>query len=144
MMKNFVIIMLVIWTTSVGAQNQEIEKTVEAFFAAFHQRDTLKLQTVCNENMMLQSISESVKGNKLSNESVRKFYNSIATIPNDMIFKEKILSYSIQIDGSMAVAWTPYEFYLNGKISHKGVNVFTLFKEKDLWKIISIIDTRRK
>lgn len=144
MMKNFVIIMLVIWTTSVGAQNQEIEKTVEAFFAAFHQRDTLKLQSVCSENMMLQSISESVKGNKLSNESVRKFYNSIATIPNDMIFKEKILSYSIQIDGSMAIAWTPYEFYLNGKISHKGVNVFTLFKEKDLWKIISIIDTRRK
>lgn len=144
MMKNFVIILMIIWTSSVGAQNQEIEKTVEAFFAAFHQRDTLKLQSVCSENMMLQSISESVKGNKLSNESVRKFYNSIATIPNDMIFKEKILSYSIQIDGSMAIAWTPYEFYLNGKISHKGVNAFTLFKEKDVWKIISIIDTRRK
>jgi hypothetical protein len=46
----------------------------------------------------------------------------------------------------MANAWTSYEFYINGKLSHKGVNSFTLFKEsEDLgWKIVHLIDTRRK
>ena len=61
-----------------------------------------------------------------------------------MKFQEKLLSFSIQIDGSMAHAWTPYEFYINEKLSHKGINAFTLFKENELWKIIYIIDTRRK
>ncbi|WP_225585112.1 hypothetical protein [Flavobacterium sp. MDT1-60] len=95
--------------------------------------------------MILQSISEStVKGNKLSDEGVKYFYKSIATIPSSMKFQEKILSYTIQIDGTMAHVWAPYEFYLNDKLSHSGVNTFTLFKEKDAWKIIYLIDTRRK
>ncbi|MFC4479913.1 hypothetical protein [Flavobacterium chungangensis] len=95
--------------------------------------------------MILQSISEStVKGNKLSDESAKEFYKSIASIPSNMKFQEKILSYTIQIDGTMAHVWTPYEFYLNDKLSHSGVNAFTLFKEKDSWKIIYLIDTRRK
>jgi hypothetical protein len=65
-------------------------------------------------------------------------------IPNEIKFLEKIVSYTIQVDGTMAVAWTPYEFYKNGILSHTGVNVFTLFKKDDSWKIIYIIDTRRK
>jgi hypothetical protein len=44
----------------------------------------------------------------------------------------------------MAHVWAPYEFYINDKLSHTGVNTFTLFKEKDIWKIIYLIDTRRK
>ncbi|WP_408611582.1 nuclear transport factor 2 family protein [Flavobacterium panici] len=105
----------------------------------------MKIKTVCADKMILQSISESsVKGNKLSNESAAEFYKSIATIPSTMKFQEKILSYNIQIDGTMAHVWTPYEFYLNDKLSHTGVNTFTLFKEKDSWKIIYLIDTRRK
>jgi hypothetical protein len=54
------------------------------------------------------------------------FYKSIASIPNEMKFQEKLLSLSIQIDVAMAHAWTPYEFYINEKLSHKGVNAFTL------------------
>lgn len=68
----------------------------------------------------------------------------MATIPADMQFEERILSYNIQVDGTMAHAWTPYEFYINGKFSHKGVNAFTLFKTAEGWKIVHLIDTRRK
>ena len=87
---------------------------------------------------------EVLKGNKFSNESSKEFYISIATIPKDVVVEEKILSYNIQVDGTMAHVWTPYEFYMNGKLSHYGVNAFTLFKENEKWKIIYVIDTRRK
>lgn len=128
-----------------NAQKQEVQKTIEYFFEGFHQKDTIKIKSVCSDRMILQSISEStVKGNKLSDEGVKYFYKSIATIPSSMKFQEKILSYTIQIDGTMAHVWAPYEFYLNDKLSHSGVNTFTLFKEKDAWKIIYLIDTRRK
>jgi hypothetical protein len=127
------------------AQKQDVQKVIEDFFVAFHQKDTIKLQSVCSDKIILQSISESVtKGNKLSTESSAEFYKSISSIPSSMKFNEKILSYTIQIDGTMAHVWAPYEFYLNNKLSHSGVNTFTLFKEKDNWKIIYLIDTRRK
>lgn len=140
-----ILIMIVLFSSAYSqAQNQEIQKVVETFFEAFHAKDTLKLKALCDETMILQSISENAKGTKLSNEKPATFFKSIASIPAEVNFQEKIMSYSVQVDGSMAHAWTPYEFYLNGKLSHKGVNAFTLFKKDNLWKIVHLIDTRRK
>jgi hypothetical protein len=128
-----------------NAQKQEVQKCIETFFEGFHQKDSIKMKLVCSDKIILQSISENpLKGNKLSDETAKEFYKSIASIPASMKFQEKILSYNIQIDGSMAHVWALYEFYLNDKLSHTGVNTFTLFKEKDSWKIIYLIDTRRK
>lgn len=127
------------------AQKDDVQRSIETFFEGFHQKDTSIIKSVCADKMILQSISEnSVKGNKLSSETPNEFYKSIASIPSTMKFKEEILSYNIQIDGTMAHVWAPYEFYLNDKLSHSGVNTFTLFKEKDKWQIIYLIDTRRK
>lgn len=128
-----------------NAQKQDVQKSIEIFFEGFHQKDTIKMQSVCSSTIILQSISESAsKVNKLSDEKAKEFYKSIVSIPSTLKFQEKILSYNIQIDGSMAHVWVPYEFYLNEKLSHSGVNAFTLFKDKDVWRIIYIIDTRKK
>ncbi len=143
-MRNIFITILFLASFTSNAQKQEIQKVIETFFEAFHARDSVKLKSICSDKLILQSISESPSGAKLSNEIAAAFYKSIASIPNEMKFQEKLLSFSIQIDGSMAHALTPYEFYINEKLSHKGINAFTLFKENELWKIIYIIDTRRK
>lgn len=141
----FCIVSLLFLGLAVNAQQQEVQKSIETFFEGFHQRDTVRMKSVCADRIVLQSISESlVKGNKLTEENADKFYKSIATIPSNIEFSEKILSYNIQIDGTIAHVWAPYQFYVNDKLSHSGVNTFTLFKEKDNWKIIYLIDTRRK
>jgi hypothetical protein len=143
-MKKISFLLILIFSVSVNAQNQEVQKTIETFFEAFHAKDTVKLKSICSNKIILQSIQENANGAKLSDEVASEFYKSIASIPANFNFQEKILSYSIQVDGTMAHAWTPYEFYINNKLSHKGVNAFTLFKENDVWKIIYVIDTRRK
>jgi hypothetical protein len=143
-MKKISFLLILIFSISVNAQNQEVQKTIETFFEAFHAKDTVKLKSICSDKIILQSIQENANGAKLSDEVASEFYKSIASIPANFNFQEKILSYSIQVDGTMAHAWTPYEFYINDKLSHKGVNAFTLFKENDVWKIIYVIDTRRK
>lgn len=143
-MKKTIVLLLMIFTSSIQAQNQEIQKVIETFFEGFHAKDTVKMKSVCSDKIILQSIMENVKGAKLSDELAKEFYHSIASIPNDFKFEEKIVNYSIQVDGTLAHAWTPYEFYINGKLSHSGVNAFTLFKENGIWKIIYCIDTRRK
>ena len=143
-MRKALIVFALILSASLQAQNHEIQKVIETFFEAFHAKDSVKLKALCNEGMMLQSIAENAKGVKLSNEDPKAFFRSIASIPKEVVFQEKILNYYIQVDGSMAHAWTPYEFYVNGKLSHKGVNSFTLFKKDNSWKIVHLIDTRRK
>jgi hypothetical protein len=144
-MKLYISAILLFLFFSANAQKQDVQKSIEIFFEGFHQKDTTKIQSVCSSKIILQSISENItKGNKLSDESASQFYKSIASIPSSMKFQEKILSYNIQIDGTLAHVWAPYEFYLNDKLSHSGVNTFTLFKESNTWKIIYLIDTRRK
>lgn len=143
-MKSMLLLFVILFGISGKAQNQDVQKTIEDFFTAFHAKDTVKLKTIFSDKIILQSIQENANGGKLSNESASKFYESIAAIPANFDFQEKILSYSIQVDGTMAHVWTPYEFYINDKFSHKGVNAFTLFKENGIWKIIYVIDTRRK
>ena len=79
----------------------------------------------------------------IKKESVADFIKFIGT-PSDNIYDERILDYEVKIDGIMATVWTPYEFYVNDKFLHCGVNAFQLFKSEEGWKIIQITDTRRK
>ena len=147
-MKKFSLLIALFISANSQAQKQEIQKVVETFFEAFHAKDTLKLKALCEDTMILQSIAENAKVATLSNEKPEVFFKSIDSIPIELKIQEKILSYFIQVDGSMAHAWTHYEFYVNGKLSHKGVNAFTLFNKDSRnnsgWKIVHLIDTRRK
>lgn len=143
-MKHFVVLFVFCFALNASAQQSDIENTIKIFFDGFHAKDTVKIKSACHDKMILQSIIEGSKGTKLEDEKTAEFYKSFADFPADLKFEERILSYKIQIDGAMAHAWTPYEFYINGKLSHSGVNAFTLFKENNIWKIIYIIDTRRK
>jgi hypothetical protein len=144
MIKYFLLLIVCFSTISIQAQEKEVQQTIETFFNAFHQRDSIQLKLVCSENLVLHSISESGNGTKFSVEKASAFYTSIATIPLTMKFEEKILSYNIQMDGAIAHAWTPYEFYVNGKLSHSGVNSFQLFNDNGVWKVVYVLDTRRK
>jgi hypothetical protein len=44
--------------------------------------------------------------------------------------------------GSVAVVWGEYDFHLNGKFSHCGIDSFSLVKTSAGWKIAGIADTR--
>ena len=43
--------------------------------------------------------------------------------------------------GSVAVVWAQYDFHLNGKLNHCGVDSFSLLKTSSGWKIASVSDT---
>ena len=146
-MKKIALIISLVFSIYANAQDfqkEAVKNTIQTFFEGFHHRDTILLHQVCADKMILQSIEESNTGNILTQEPLHFFYRSVASMPKNLKYNEQILSYAIQVDGSMAHAWANYEFYLNDRLSYKGVGAFTLFKEKDSWKILYIIDTRRK
>jgi hypothetical protein len=131
-----------------NAQNNEekmVKKTIEAFFEAFHQQDSMAIRETVSKDIVLQTIGKDADGREVvKTDEFNHFLKSIVAIPATTKFEEKIKSYNIQIDGAMANAWTDYEFWVNDSFSHCGVNSFQLFNDQGSWKIIYLIDTRRK
>ncbi len=122
-----------------------VKTSVEDFFIAFHKQDTTALRSMAHPSIQMQSISIKEDAEpKLITEEFGNFLKAIYAIPKTTKFEEVIHSFKIQVDGPMANVSTPYSFYVNGELSHCGVNTFQLFKEKGFWKIIYIVDTRTK
>lgn len=133
---------------SVKAQDTEedrIKEVISLFFKGLQSGDALTIKQTIGTNLLMQTASINKEGKSmLVTEDVSKFLNLVASKKTEDIWEEKLLSYHIQIDGIMANVWTPYEFYFNNDFSHCGVNSFQLFFDGKQWKIIYLIDTRRK
>jgi hypothetical protein len=147
-MKKLLILILVIFLSSkLFAQQTEadaIKQTINTLFNAMRKGDSTLLRSAFSKGMILQSISNDKDGKAiLSTENVNDFIKAIGT-PHAAVYDERIVYDAIKIDGSLASVWTPYKFYLGDQFSHCGVDVFQLMKTADGWKVIYIVDTRRK
>jgi len=143
----FITIALLAVTISFGqtSEEQNVKQTIINFFEAFHLQDTVKLKSMAKGNINMQSISVNKQGQtQLVSNDYNSFVKNIAGIPKEKTFEEKLLDFKIRVDGKMANAWTPYEFWFDGNFSHCGVNSFQLVKEDKDWKIIYLVDTRRR
>ena len=128
-----------------ASEEDKIRAVVDTFFEGFHARDSMIMKSAFHEDPVVQTIGRTKEGEtKLVNEELEKVLKGIVSIPLETEFKEVLHDYVIKIDGDMANAWTPYSFYLNDTFSHCGVNNFQLLKQKGEWKIIYLIDTRRR
>jgi hypothetical protein len=56
-------------------------------------------------------------------------------------YRERYWDPIVHVRGSIAVVWTPYEFWNDGKTSHCGIDVFDMVKEKGTWKIANMMWT---
>ena len=130
---------------SQGPAEMEVRKSIEVFFEGFHQQDSTVIKSVVANEIVLQTMGKDREGNnRLRVDPFDGFIKSIVSIPDSVQYREEIHEYKIQIDGPMAQAWTPYTFWVNGKISHCGVNSFQLFNDGSTWRIIYLADTRRR
>ena len=150
MKKTFLFIALVLASKTVFCQNVELETekkaitaTVSKFFEGMSKKDSSLIRQTLDPSVRLQTTGQKNGVSFLKTESVSDFLKSIA-MPSKDILDERILSYDIKIDGQMATAWTPYKFYFNQTFSHCGVNSFLFYKSPDGWKIVQIMDTRRR
>lgn len=127
------------------SEEQQIKKVVETFFEGFHKQDSTIIKSTVADNVVLQTTGRNAEGKtQFRNEEFSQFLKSIVSIPDTIKFQEKLTSFSIQVDRTMANAWVGYEFWLNDKFSHCGINSFQMVNFDGEWKIIYLIDTRGK
>jgi hypothetical protein len=148
--KKILLLSLIVLTLNVMAQEAEeraIKGTIDTLFIALQQGDSSLAKTCFDSTARLQTaLINPLTGNtKLETESLHEFLQQIARIQKGgKKLEERIISYDIKIDLPLASVWATYEFYINDKLSHKGVDAFQLFKTNNGWKIIQICDTRKK
>ena len=131
---------------NISAQSTEdsVKTTINNLFTAMKNADQSLFKTVFSDNAILQTISRDKDGKTVVNsESLQEFGDFVGKLKKDSA-DERISFETIKIDGPLAIAWTPYNFYFNGKFSHCGVNSFQLVRLNGEWKIQYIIDTRRR
>jgi hypothetical protein len=63
----------------------------------------------------------------------RRPFNPAGSKPG--AFKERYWNPVVHVRGGLAIVWTPYEFWRDGKTSHCGIDVFEMVKDQGTWKI---------
>ena len=49
--------------------------------------------------------------------------------------RERMWNPEVRIHGLIATVWTPYDFWIDGKFSHCGIDAFDLIRTEEGWKI---------
>jgi hypothetical protein len=146
-MKHFLILLtaLIIAQLSYSQTAEDsVKQAVNRLFSGMKNADAAMIKKSFADSAILQTITRNKEGMlTVRTESVTGFATTVAGLPKDAA-DERIRFETIKIDGPLAIVWTPYQFYYEGKFSHCGVNSFQLVRFNGEWKIQYLIDTRRK
>ncbi|WP_242082567.1 nuclear transport factor 2 family protein [Aestuariivivens sediminis] len=120
---------------------QGVIKVIHQFFDSLETKDSLlRRQTTLDESLIWRRYSDENPvriDSRFSKDDIPTMHAlpDVKEIPKDV---------DIHVHNGIAVAWVPYEFWIDKKFSHCGVDVFTLFKMDGDWKIISTAYTVEK
>ena len=128
---------------SIGIKAQTSDEVVQQFFTALNAKDTETLDRLALDNMQLHSltVNDSIILNASSKE---KFLENFKSIPKEVVIEERIYDITSLKSDYLAQYKVPYSFYVNGELSHSGINVLSLIKTNDKWLISYIADTRKR
>jgi hypothetical protein len=58
--------------------------------------------------------------------------------PGPERYAERLTDPAVDIDGDIAMVWSPYVFTIDGKVAHCGTDHFDMVREAGRWKIANI------
>ena len=117
----------------------EVRATVAQLFDGMRAKDTTAVRATMHPDARLMTAA----ADGVVESPIGAFLASVAGAP--VVLDERLEDgYPVLVDGTLAVAWTPYRFYAGGQFSHCGTNAFTLARVEDAWQIVQIVDTRRR
>lgn len=125
-------------STSVSAQANEktaVLAAVQQFFDAMTARDAVATERVLMPEGRFVSF-RTVDGKLKMRSSLNQDY--LKNLPSGKEkLRERMWKPEVKIRGSIANVWTPYDFWIDGKFSHCGIDSFDMVKVEGQWKIAS-------
>lgn len=119
--------------TQPSTDHAAVLKTMQAFFDTMSARDIEGARAILQPQGRFHAMS--MKDGK---PDVRAFANEeyFAQLEaSKQKMQERIWDPDVRINGLIANVTAPYDFWIDGKFSHCGVDAFDLIKTEDGWKI---------
>lgn len=120
------------------ARSQDLNPSgvVQRLFEAMSAHDAAAARQLFTPDAMLSSVRPDGTAVEMPHE---KWIERLGASKDAWL--ERIWDPTLLEHGSIAVVWAEYDFHLNGKFSHCGVDSFSLLKTATGWKIAAIADT---
>jgi hypothetical protein len=139
----FLIVMFVI-ASSVFAQKADDSKdamaVVNKLWAAMAASDPAGIVALHNPGAQLVAVIKTRDGKTVvRNLTVDEFSKGFADKTHTV--KEDMYTSDIKVDGDLASVWGRYVFFVDGKVSHCGIDAFHLVRTDGVWKIGGIAST---
>lgn len=111
------------------ADRAAVLAAVDSLFSSMSRRDTLASRAI----LLPGAVFYIASGGRARSSSDTAYIRSLSR--DAAALKERIWSPTVLIHGSIAQVWTPYDFHVDGKFSHCGVDSFSLVRTEAGWRI---------
>lgn len=118
------------------ADRAAITDVVQRAFDAIETNDQAAWAEVLTSEGMFSSIRGEAGERRIGLQSFAEAAANTTPPPN--AYLERWWDPIIMVDGDLATVWTPYDFLIDGKFSHSGIDVIVLLRSDAGWKIASI------
>jgi hypothetical protein len=122
-------------------EEKQVLQLVEDFFVALEKQDTVafkKMFVKDAHNYAVWDVKDSVR---VRSQPSTRFRFTPGQILKERMRKKTTI---VKIEGRIAMVWAPYDLWINETFSHCGVDVFTLIKTSEGWRIATIAYTMEK
>jgi hypothetical protein len=112
---------------------------VNEFFRAMEKNDSAAASRTVHGQGTSYSFRVRGDSSTMRVEGLSQFPSMLAR--NQRKYIERMWEPTVHVHGPIAVVWTPYDFHIDGKFSHCGVDAFTVARLADGWRIVNITYT---
>lgn len=130
------ILLLLLLAPLLGAaatvDDEQILKTINDMFAAMTAHSTEGVLSA----MTAEARATAVRGDKVSSFGREELAKAVTARKNAIL--ERIWNPKILVRGGIATVWAEYDFHIDGKFSHCGIDAFSLLKTEAGWKISNL------
>jgi hypothetical protein len=140
-MRSVFLVVFLLAACSVSAQTPQdsVKQVINNLFKAMNDADSAAVVDLFAPGAVIHGNGKA--GVQL--EKVEEFGASMKRLKKGQL-DERIQFEAVHIDANLAAVWTPYRLYFDGKFIHCGADSFQLIRINGVWKIVYLIDTRRK
>ena len=122
-----------------AASHDSIITVVEQFFTAMEARDTATVRRLFLPDARLARLEHRPDSSAIGSSSIEEFLRQLPGARARL--RERMWDPQVLEHKGLAVVWAPYDFRLDERFSHCGVDAFTLLRTRDGWRITDVAYT---
>ncbi len=126
-----------------GPEAEAALAVVEALFDGMRAKDADAMAELFADGARLVTTGEGQDGApRIAVQEISGWLDAVRGA--EAYLDERIWDPVVQVSDRLATVWVKYALYVDERFSHCGVDAFSLVKSAAGWRVIQVVDTRRR